>query len=279
MRSTASIEPLVISCPSLPADFENIRILHISDLHLTRWTRRAADLATKLKGIKPDLLAVTGDLGHRSWRWKTSLPSIERLLQPVTAPLGRYFILGNHDASEMIAALEQRGFTPLMNRSHWLRRGRSRLALVGLAQHKRIDTDIPAALTNVPPDAFKLMLMHYPDFIHAAAAAGVNICLAGHTHGGQICYPDGKPIIRHDVLPNYMCTGVHRVGETWLVVNRGVGKAGLRVRMFCPPHVIVLRLQRGVENVQPDILSNRVSHFPATTHMGKGATIEITVGR
>ncbi len=255
MRSTAIVEPLAISCPRLPTGFNDIRILHISDLHLTRWTPHADELARSLRNISPDLLVITGDLGHRSWRWKTSLASIERLLAPISAPLGRFFILGNHDAREILPALEKRGFTPLMNRSQWLKRGKSRMALVGLAQHKRIDTDIPAALADVPPDAFKLMLMHYPDFIHAASAAGVDVCLAGHTHGGQICYPDGKPIIRHDVLPNYMCTGVHRVGETWLVVNRGVGKAGLRVRMFCPPHVIVLRLRRGEDAVQPDSLA------------------------
>lgn len=252
MRNFATVEPLVISCRRLPAEFDDIRVLHISDLHLTRWTPSAANLADKLRDIAPDLLVITGDLGHRSWRWRMSLASIERLLEPINAPMGRFFILGNHDAREILPALERRGFTPLMNQSHWLTRGMSRMALVGLAQHRRIDTDIPAALVNVPPDAFKLMLMHYPDFIHAASAAGADVCLAGHTHGGQICYPDGKPIIRHDVLPNYMCTGVHRVGNTWLVVNRGIGMAGLRVRMFCPPHVIVLRLKKGVERVEPD---------------------------
>ncbi len=254
MRRTAMIEPLVLFSSRLPVGFDDVRILHISDLHLTRWTASAAELSRRLEAISTDLLVITGDLGHRSWRWKTSLASIHRLLEPVRAPLGRFFILGNHDAKEILPALEERGFTPLMNRSQWLTRGQSQIAVVGLAQHRRIDTDIPAALAGIPPQAFKLMLMHYPDLIHAAAAARIDVCLAGHTHGGQICYPDGKPIIRHDVLPNYMCTGVHRVGDTWLVVNRGVGKAGLRVRMFCPPHVILLRLKRGAEEVKPDPL-------------------------
>ena len=95
----------------------------------------------------------------------------------------------------------------------------------------------------VAPADFKLMLLHYPDLVYPAAAAGADVCLAGHTHGGQICWPDGSPILRHDTLPAPLTTGVHRIHGTWMVVNRGIGKAGLRVRMFCPAHAIMVTLR------------------------------------
>ena len=95
----------------------------------------------------------------------------------------------------------------------------------------------------VTPQDFKLMLLHYPDLIHSAVAAGADICLAGHTHGGQICWPDGSPLFRHDTLPAAMCTGVHRVNGTWMVVNRGIGAAGVRMRLFCPPQAVQLTLR------------------------------------
>ncbi len=262
MNGSSDIERLVLSSRRLPTAFSGLRILHLSDLHIIRWTRRLERWREALSALRIDLMVITGDIGHRSWHWKASLDGVVRLVSDIAAPLGKFFILGNHDALELGPALHDRGLIPLMNASYILRKGANEMALVGLAQHKRIDTDIPAALAEVPPATFKLMLMHYPDLIHAAAAAEIDICLAGHTHGGQICYPDGSPIIRHDVLPNYMCTGVHKVASTWLVVNRGIGKAGLRVRMFCPPHAIVLKLQTGEDGIElaPEQAPGRLSN-------------------
>jgi hypothetical protein len=118
-----------------------------------------------------------------------------------------------------------------------------RLAIIGIHQHRRIDTDIPQALQNVLPSDFKLMLLHYPDLIHAAAAAGADLCLAGHTHGGQICWPDGTPLFRHDTLNRSQTTGIHQVNGTWIIVNRGIGSAGLKMRLFCPPQSLMLTLR------------------------------------
>jgi predicted MPP superfamily phosphohydrolase len=239
------IDHVQLPCPRLPAAFDGLTILHLSDLHVTRWNRRLQQWQEALYPLKPHLLAITGDLGHRSWLWKTSLGSIQRLLEKVRPPLGGYFILGNHDSVKLGPAVEDTGRTLLENESIILEKDGQRLALVGLNQHRRIDTDIPVAMRNVNPTDFKLLLLHYPDLIHQAIAAGADVCLAGHTHGGQICWPDGRPIIRHDTLPQDMCTGVHKVDGTWMVVNRGIGVAGIRLRVFCPPHAIMLTLRSG----------------------------------
>ncbi len=238
------MDTIHLPVPALPRLFDGLRILHLSDLHITRWTPRLTRWRRRLGRLRPDLAVITGDLGHRSWRWRQSLPHILHLLQAVHSPLGFYFILGNHDSPELGPALVEQGFVMLANQSVILKRGLQRLALIGLAQHRRLDTDIPTALRDVWPGDCKLMLMHYPDLVQAAAAAGADVCLAGHTHGGQICLPDGRPLIRQDTLPPRLCTGVHRMGRTWLVINRGIGKAGLRVRLFCPPQAIMLVLHR-----------------------------------
>ena len=239
------IDYLDLACPRLPRAFDGLSILHLSDMHVTRWTRRLTRWEARLKKLKPDLLVITGDLGHRSWLWRRSLTSVRRLLDAVQAPLGTYFILGNHDSAKLGAALETPHRHLLENETIFLTRDAHRLALVGVNQHRRIDTDIPAAMRSVRADDFKLVLLHYPDLIYPAAAAGADVCLAGHTHGGQICWPDGRPLFRHDVLPQPMCTGVHRVNGTWMVVNRGIGVAGLRLRMFCPPHAMMITLRKG----------------------------------
>lgn len=261
------IDHVTLTCPRLPEAFEGLRLLHLSDLHISRWTRRLDSWRAALHSLSPDLIVMTGDLGHRAWTWKQTVAAIGKLLGGLHPALGIYFILGNHDTLKMAPALTGLGYMYLKNQSvilaqptyapagknaplsHLPDRGETgihqpRLALIGLDQHRRIDTDFPRALRQVHRDDFKLILLHYPDLIHQAAAAGADVCLAGHTHGGQICWPDGHPIIRHDVLSQAMCTGVHKVADTWLVVNRGIGAAGLRIRVFCPPQAIMLTLRR-----------------------------------
>ncbi|NNM86420.1 MAG: hypothetical protein HKL96_11770 [Phycisphaerales bacterium] len=242
---SAVLDEIELPVPRLPRAFNGLRIAHLSDLHLTYWNDRFSDWKRSLERLKCDLLVITGDLAHRAWLWRQTLPNVMRLLEGISPDLGIYFILGNHDSPDIGPALARFGLRQLCNEAVILKRGGERLALVGIAQHRRIDTDIPAALRNVQADDCKIMLLHYPDLVHAAAAARVDVCLAGHTHGGQICYPDGRPIIRHDSLPREMCAGVNRVDHTWLVVSRGMGKAAIRVRMFCPPQMMVITLARG----------------------------------
>jgi len=264
------IDVLDIPCERLPRAFDGLNILHLSDLHVTKWTRRLDAWRDALASLKPHVLVITGDLGHRSWLWKTSLENIKRLLEPLSPPLGTFFILGNHDSAKLGPALadttDPSGQPRIMlkNETAFLHATRShyhvelpahaakpshdhpaspRLALIGIHQHRRIDTDIPTAMRSVKPKDFKLMLLHYPDLVHPAIAAGADICLAGHTHGGQICWPDGQPLFGHDTLPRAMCTGVHRINGTWMIVNRGIGAAGVKMRIFCPPQAMLLTLR------------------------------------
>lgn len=276
MFSRTRIDQLELPCERLPHAFDGLSVLHLTDLHITRWTKRLGEWRAALAAVKPDVVAITGDLGHRSWKWQTSLESVQKLLEPLAPPLGTYFILGNHDSVKLGPALAEtrdaagnprvllRNETVFLEESPGGVRAvlpgdrpanaprelrKPRVALVGIHQHRRIDTDIPLAMRDVVPSDFKLMLLHYPDLVHPAAAAGADICLAGHTHGGQICWPDGRPLFGQDTLTAQQCTGVHRVNGTWMVVNRGIGVAGLRVRMFCPPQAVMMTLRAAKERV------------------------------
>lgn len=210
MFTVPQVDDVVLECPTLPAAFDGLTILHLSDLHITHWNRRLAQWAEVLAEERPDVVVITGDLGHRSWMWQKAVPTLERFLEPLKPPLGTWFILGNHDSLKLGPALVNERRRMLENEAMILRVAEHRLAMIGLKQHRRIDTDIPSAMRQVRAGDFKLFLMHYPDLIHAAIDAGADVCLAGHTHGGQICYPDGSPILSHDVLPAEMTTGIHR---------------------------------------------------------------------
>jgi hypothetical protein len=80
-------------------------------------------------------------------------------------------------------------------------------------------------------------MSHYPDQFHRAKPLAADFFLAGHTHGGQICLPGGIPIITHDRMPRRYASGIHRLGETWYIVSRGMGYASLPLRVNCPSEV------------------------------------------
>ncbi|HUO10973.1 MAG TPA: metallophosphoesterase [Phycisphaerae bacterium] len=263
------IDVLDLPCERLPREFDGLGVLHLSDLHVTKWTKKLDVWREELAKLTPELVVITGDLGHRSWLWQRSLENVQRLLEPLRPPLGTFFILGNHDSAKLGPALAETrdpgGGRRVMLRNETVfvvcensefriqnsevnreaAGSEGRLALIGVHQHRRIDTDILSAMRPVRAGDFKMMLLHYPDLVHPAIAAGADVCLAGHTHGGQVCWPDGSPLFGQDTLSPAQCTGVHRINGTWMIVNRGIGAAGVKVRFFCPPQAVMFTLRAG----------------------------------
>ena len=201
------IDILDLPCERLPRGFDGLGVLHLSDLHVTKWTKKLDVWREELGKLKPDVVVITGDLGHRSWLWKMSLENVQRLLEPLRPKLGTYFILGNHDSAKRGPARaeprDRAGGQRVMLRNETVfvvgeksevriqeseEAGEGeRIALIGVHQHRRIDTDIPAAMRSVRAADFKLMLLHYPDLVHPAIAAGVDICLCGaHAWGAGV---------------------------------------------------------------------------------------------
>src|ERR1035437_730756 len=105
MFNQPHIDFLDLPCPRLPPAFDGLVILHLSDMHVTKWSRRLDPWQKTLAKLKPHLVLITGDLGHRSWLWKTSLANLQKLLDPLAPPLGTFFILGNHDSAKLGPAL------------------------------------------------------------------------------------------------------------------------------------------------------------------------------
>jgi predicted MPP superfamily phosphohydrolase len=98
---------------------------------------------------------------------------------------------------------------------------------------------------SVPPGAYTLLLYHTPDLIETASGAGINLYLAGHTHGGQIRLPFYGALITFSAYGRRYQMGRYTVGPTTLYVSRGIGMEGLslpRVRFLCPPEVDVISL-------------------------------------
>jgi predicted MPP superfamily phosphohydrolase len=233
--------------PNLPTTFENLRILHLSDLHLRpRWRRPFDELLARIASSPPDLVLITGDLLEHKYDPSWSLESLERFLCGCRSRLGTFAILGNHDG-DLIGPQVTRFGAHLTN-GRYITLHDPPIELIGMPGINRTDVYGSKLLAQIPakPDgALRIVMTHYPDTIHQAAPLQPDVVLTGHTHGGQVCLPGGIPIIKHDTLPRrIVCGGAFRRMETWLVVNRGFGFATWQVRMFCPGEVIEVTLTR-----------------------------------
>ena len=233
---------------ALPPQLEGLRIAQITDLHLKPfWSPVYDQLIERVCQEAPDLILITGDFVDHKKNHLPALPFVRRMVGALSARLGCFGILGNHDGYALGPRLEGTGITLLDGRRHVIEMDGAQLELLGLPGFLRKDTT-RQILNTFPLKRFgvpRLVLSHFPDLIRKAATLLPDVYFAGHTHGGQICLPGGYPIIRHDSLPRRLSKGIHRAANTWLVISRGLGFTGLPVRLFCPAEVIEIKLTRG----------------------------------
>ena len=232
---------------SLPPSLVGLRLVHLSDLHLRRrWFKAYDELIDCVRADPPDLLLFTGDMVEHKRIWKHEIALAQKLFDRLTARLGIFVIFGNHDGRYLAHRLDKSNFHIIENRHAMLENDQAAIELIGLPGVHRDDLE-EEFIDRIPPrqkPGVRIVLAHYPDQIRRISSLHADIMLAGHTHGGQICLPGGYPIFTHDALPRKYASGAHRWGDTWLVVSRGFGYAGLPVRAFCPSEVVEIVLDR-----------------------------------
>ena len=257
----------------LPAALAGFRIVHLTDTHCTAdWQRAIDTLHDRLGADPPELLVFTGDLlDDKATPRRGPAAVAARFAAGLRATGGCFAVLGNHDAgfaghrfnTDPLRYIEGRRL--LVNAP-----GRPAVELIGLVGPQREDLpdDFAASMPAKTPGMPRLVIGHYPDHVRRISTMQPDVYLAGHTHGGQACLPRfeagswfksiGYPVIRHDALPWTHWNGVHRMGETWLVSNRGFGFSALPLRMFCAAEVVEIRPGAG-ESVMVVALNRRAT--------------------
>jgi hypothetical protein len=231
----------------LPAAYDDLRIVHLTDIHHSLFTpiedvQRAVHLANLLR---PDLVALTGDYVTLSpfYIWP-----VARALGRLRARLGVFAVLGNHDfqvdADEITRALRAQRIRVLRNAHFALRRRSHLLWIVGVDDLWWGADNLPAALHAVPAHDAKILLCHNPIGIREAAEHDVDFILSGHTHGGQVRLPVVGSVYGRTKLGERFVEGWNRLNGTQIYVSRGIGKVLLPVRFGCPPEIACLRLRR-----------------------------------
>ena len=232
-----------VEIPRLAASLDGLTIVHLSDLHFTgrvgkSYFRHAVRLSNELQ---PDLVVITGDLVDRV----RCMDWIPELLGALEARCGRYVVLGNHDRTvgeELVrSAVRKSGLIDLGGRWMEVTVRDQRVVLAG----NELPWLGPAAdLSGAPTGPLRIALAHTPDQLPWAQANHVDLLLAGHTHGGQICLPWIGPILTPSRWGVRYSWGTFHVPPTIMNVTRGVsGVYPLRVN--CPPEIVKLVLHCG----------------------------------
>jgi len=249
-RTDFEVREIDVPMPGLPAGLDGVRILHLSDIHLSPFLseKELARVIDATLGLHPHIAFVTGDLITSR---RDPLDACIRQLARVKADAGVYGCLGNHEryahAEDATAELGARaGIRFLRQESEGLRFGNATLNVAGVDFQSSVAKRwyLWGAEHLVQPGAFNLLLSHNPDVFPTAVRQGYDLVLAGHTHGGQI----NIEILGQSINPARFHTpyvyGLYCQGRSVEYVTRGIGTIGVPIRLGAPPEVALLRLRK-----------------------------------
>lgn len=224
----------------LPAAFEGFRILQLSDFHFDFIPELPSIVGEMVAQHPFDVCVLTGDFrGETTGPYEASLAFLK-----ATRPcLGErvYAVLGNHDNVELMLSMPEIGIQVLMNQSLRLEKDGASILLAGIDDPHYYRTHLLEDFAGeLQAHGFAILLSHSPEAWREAAAAGFDLQLSGHTHGGQLCLPGGLPLVCHlEGCPRRMIRGRWQAGELQGYTSRGVGSSSLDLRLNCPPEITV----------------------------------------
>jgi predicted MPP superfamily phosphohydrolase len=245
-RNQFRISEVSIPIRNLPKDLEGLRIVQITDIHLSpflseREFATAIDMANETRA---DLALVTGDL---ITRMGDPLDACLRQLARLRAEAGVIGCLGNHEnyarVENYVTEQGRRiGIDFLRHRARQLRFGSATINFAGVDYQRMHSHYLKGAEQLIVPGAVNVLLSHNPDVFPVAAAQGYDLTIAGHTHGGQV---DVEILHQHVNVARYFTPfvqGLYRRENSSVYVSNGLGTIGVPVRLGAPPEVSVLRL-------------------------------------
>ena len=249
-RRTAGVVHVDVPLADLPEALHGFSIAQISDVHVGTTIRRPYldAIVRSVNRLDADMVAVTGDLVDGSVR---DLADHVAPLAQLHSRNGSFFVTGNHeyysagaaDAASWVRELRRLGLTVLLNEHVVLRRGDAAVVIAGVTDFSagHFDagqaSDPQAALAGSPRAALRILLAHQPRSAEAAEAAGFDLQLSGHTHGGQF-WP-WNLLVR---LQQPFTAGLKRWRGMWVYTSRGTGYWGPPKRFGAPSEITLLRL-------------------------------------
>ena len=247
-RRTARVKRVDIRLPALAPELEGLRIVQISDIHVGPTIQQGylQAIVDRVNALEPDIIAVTGDLVDGT------VPELAAHVAPLArlrARHGTFFVTGNHEyysgVHGWVRELQRLGLRVLHNEHVVLQHDGAPLVLAGVTDYTggHFDpahrSDPEQALRGAPEGAVRVLLAHQPRSAAAAAKAGFDLQISGHTHGGQFL-----PWTFFVPLQQPYTAGLHQLGRLRVYVSRGTGYWGPPKRLGAPSEIAELRLAR-----------------------------------
>lgn len=242
-------EVIDVTAAGLPPAFDGMRVVVVSDVHGKQFGSGNARLLKAVEELKPDLIAITGDLVE-SRAQLSMVPALARGLADI-APT--YYVTGNHEwaarvVPDVLKLLQENGVVTLSNETMTLEKDGQHLFLMGIndpngpADQKTLAQQV-SELRGTRGEGFILLLAHRNNRYAEYAAAGVDLTLVGHAHGGLVRLPftDGLIDTGLNWFPSYTA-GLYQLSYGQMVVSRGLGNTGRTLRLFNRPHLPVVVL-------------------------------------
>ena len=245
-RRTPRILDIDVPIRNLPSPLINFTIVQLSDIHVGSTIKRnyVQAIVDRVNELEADMIAITGDVVDGSVEY----------LAPHTEPLGAmvsrhgtFFVTGNHEyysgAEAWVAEFGRIGLRVLLNTHIALDHDGARLTIAGVTDYSAHAfnaawrSDPEAAVAGSPDGAPRILLAHQPRSADAAARAGVDLQLSGHTHGGQFW-----PWNHFVQFQQPYTAGLHRHAELWVYTSRGTGYWGPPKRFGAPSEITRIRL-------------------------------------
>jgi predicted MPP superfamily phosphohydrolase len=249
-----STERIIIRDPELARVLAGLKVVQISDIHIgDKIGYRERELIEKVNDLKPDLLFITGDFFSAEKGQDASMQfvAIKKVIISLKASVGIYGVIGNYDTfltghPERLQEMKSAGIDILVNESREILLPNNQVLWIAGIDHSwdpqtnlSTSAKLARSLENIPTGSPVILLNHYPDIFGRAFESGINLVLAGHTHGGQI----GIPFLIHlsnSANKSPFMRGLFDTGKTKMYVNRGIGTTNIPVRYMCSPEITLL---------------------------------------
>lgn len=249
-----------VKSEDIPSEFDNFRIVQISDLHNAEFGENNEKLLLMLKQADADIIAITGDMiDSRNTDIDVAISFAQKAVN--IAPV--YYVNGNHESrvlgeyEKLKQGLTDAGVTILENSSADITIGDEAITLIGINDptfrmdivDDTMEQNIAHQLVNVIPDNdnYKVLLAHRPEYFDVYAGK-VDLVLSGHAHGGQFRIPfiGGLVAPGQGFFPEYY-EGSHIKENTEMIVSRGIGNSIIPFRINNKPEIIVAELTKIAE--------------------------------
>ena len=239
-------------------ELNNLSIAFFSDIKYNSFMNkeRLSNMLNEMNQADADIVIFGGDM-FDSFASKApnevAKQELIELLKEIKAPLGKFAVLGdqdliNEEIKNMVSdILYQSDFEIITNTSVRLRKqSNASITLIGLDSQINGTIDSTTAFSKINDEDFNLLVTHCPDTLKSTQVNTnyIDLALAGHSLGGQIYLPLFGPIKTTEGAVTYN-HGSYTIGNTKLYVSNGLGTIDTDMRLFCPPEILVFRLEHG----------------------------------